>query len=99
MVRLRTGHRSTGARVDLRDYAIAHREELILKPTLLHGGAGVVPGWHRETTRQAWAEQLRAAMDGPYVLQRRIRPVPELFPTLDGSRQLTPGCCGGECSR
>src|SRR5208282_1814678 len=30
---------------DLTEYAIAQRDELILKPTLLHGGTGVVPGW------------------------------------------------------
>jgi hypothetical protein len=30
------------------DYAMAEQQELILKPTLLHGGAGVVPGWLTE---------------------------------------------------
>jgi len=76
-----------GRRVDLLDYALTHQNELALKPTLLHGGNGVLLGWHRETTPQAWAEQLRAAVDGPYVIQRRIRPVPELFPTDNGDAE------------
>jgi hypothetical protein len=69
-----------GRRVDLLDYALRSRHDLALKPTLMHGGGGVLLGWHADTTPQAWEEHVRAALDGPYVLQRRIRPVPELFP-------------------
>ena len=71
-----------GERVDLRDYAVDRRDELILKPTLLHAGKGVVPGWLVDAAE--WSRQLTAAMGGPYVLQRRIRPVPEPFPADDG---------------
>jgi hypothetical protein len=67
-----------GKRVDLLEYAAAQREDLILKPTALHGGLGVTAGWLTGT--QEWEELLRTHLDGPYVLQRRIRPVPELFP-------------------
>lgn len=73
-----------GRRVDLLDYALTHRHDLALKPTALHGGQGVLLGWHQDTTAQAWEEQVRAALDGPYVIQRRIRPVPELFPADQG---------------
>lgn len=73
-----------GRRADLLAYALSHRDDLVLKPTLLHGGQGVVLGWSADVTAQSWEEQVRAAMDGPYVLQRRIRPVPELFPGDDG---------------
>ena len=73
-----------GRRVDLLSYALTHRHDLALKPTLLHGGQGVLLGWHDDTTAQAWEEQVRAALDGPYVIQRRIRPVPELFPADSG---------------
>jgi hypothetical protein len=73
-----------GRRVDLLDYALTHQHDLALKPTLLHGGSGVLLGWREDTTAEAWQEQVRAALDGPYVIQRRIRPVPELFPA-DGS--------------
>lgn len=73
-----------GRRVDLLSYALSHQDDLALKPTLLHGGEGVLLGWHKETTTRLWEEQVRAALDGPYVLQRRVRPVPELFPNDDG---------------
>ncbi len=73
-----------GERVDLREYALARREELILKPTLLHGGSGVLPGWLTEPAE--WASRVDAAMGRPFVLQERIRPEPELFLTEDGPR-------------
>ncbi|WP_412538111.1 hypothetical protein R8Z50_19850 [Longispora sp. K20-0274] len=74
-----------GERVDLLRYAVEHRDDLILKPTLLHGGMGVVPGW--ETPAEEWREHLAGATTGHHVLQRRIRGVPELFPTADGLEQ------------
>ncbi len=73
-----------GRRVDLLDYALTHRHDLALKPTLLHGGHGVLLGWSKDTSAHTWEEQVRAALDGPYVIQRRIRPIPELFPADDG---------------
>jgi hypothetical protein len=71
-----------GAQVDLTTYALANREDLVLKPCAQFGGRGVVPGW--QTDADAWAGHLSEAMDSAYVLQRRIRPVAELFPTDDG---------------
>jgi hypothetical protein len=84
MVRRGQVTKEDGRRVDLLDYALTHRHDLALKPTLMHGGGGVLLGWRADTTPQAWEEQVRAALDGPYVLQRRIRPVPELFPGENG---------------
>jgi hypothetical protein len=69
-----------GSTVDLMDYALGHPEDLVLKPSLLHGGIGVVPGWQPDTTEQVWRDALNQAMGGPYVLQRRIRVIPELSP-------------------
>ena len=74
-----------GEQVDLLDYALANREELVLKPIALHGGDGVLLGW--QTDEATWADRLAEAMDNPWVLQRRIRPVPEEFLTDDGSEQ------------
>ena len=71
-----------GDRVDLLDYALGHREDLILKPTSMHGGLGIVAGW--QTDEAEWDRQLRELMDQPYVLQRRVRPEPEPFPGADG---------------
>jgi hypothetical protein len=71
-----------GHSVLLEDYAISERDELILKPVMLHGGAGVTPGWQTEPA--AWAALLRESMNEQFVLQRRIHPHTELFPSDDG---------------
>ncbi len=68
-----------GEGAGLLEYARAHQRDLLLKPTLMHGGIGIVPGWTVDA--QAWADALRAAAGGPYVLQRRVRPVVESFPS------------------
>jgi hypothetical protein len=68
---------------DLAAYARERREDLVLKATLLHGGDGFVGGWL--VSAREWDERVAAAMDGPYVLQERVRPVPEPFPAQDGS--------------
>jgi hypothetical protein len=73
-----------GERRDLAEYAVANQAELILKPALLHGGQGVLPGW--AATPEQWRDQLAAAMDGSYVLQRRVHPLNEPFPADDGLR-------------
>ena len=73
-----------GERVALPEFAVEQQHELVLKPTMLHGGSGVVLGW--QVDADEWSRQLRQAMDGPYVLQRRIRAVPELFPAPGGTQ-------------
>ncbi|TCC56484.1 hypothetical protein E0H73_32930 [Kribbella pittospori] len=74
-----------GQQTDLREYAIANQHELVLKPTSLHGGDGVLLGW--QTDAATWADRLDSAMGNPWVLQRRIHPVPETFLTDDGDEQ------------
>ena len=69
-----------GQRADLFDYALSHAGDLVLKPTLRYGGQDVLPGWHHQTSPGLWRDRLEKALDGPFVIQRRIRPVPELFP-------------------
>jgi hypothetical protein len=76
-----------GRSVDLAEYALANQEELILKPTLMHAGQGVLPGWTADP--QVWRDTVRDAMGEPFVLQRRVRAVPEVFPTDDGSEEWT----------
>jgi hypothetical protein len=73
-----------GGQADMAEYAGAEREHLVLKPTALHSGAGVIQGWL--TSPDEWRRQLSAAMDGPFVLQRRIRPLAEPFPAESGPR-------------
>ncbi len=74
-----------GSVVQLDSYAISERIELILKPTLLHGGAGVVAGWQTEPAE--WRDRLAEAMDGHFVLQKRIHPYTEPFPGEGGTEQ------------
>jgi histidinol-phosphate aminotransferase len=76
-----------GERVDLVEYAAAHQHDLVLKPTLMFGGRGVVLGWEPGLTAEQWRQQITAAVDGPYIVQRRIRPVAELFPDENGDLQ------------
>jgi hypothetical protein len=73
-----------GTESSLLDHALANQQELILKPALLYGGQGVVPGWSPELTPDDWHKLLLDALDGPFVLQRRIHAVPEPFPEPDG---------------
>jgi hypothetical protein len=73
-----------GSSVDLERYAIEHQEELVLKPTAYSGGAGIVPGWSPGVTADRWRAALDDAFDGTHVIQRRIRPEPELFPGKNG---------------
>jgi hypothetical protein len=73
-----------GHRTDLHEYALSHQDDLVLKPSLRYSGLGVVPGWDPQTSPRLWRQQLDEAMHGPYVLQRRIHPETELFPSQDG---------------
>ena len=78
----RTATEPGGREIDVLRHALDQQQDLILKPTLLHGGSGVVPGW--TVTAEEWKARVAEAMDGPYVVQRRIRPLPEPFPALTG---------------
>jgi hypothetical protein len=71
-----------GRTVPLEEYATSNQQELILKPTLLHGGAGVTPGW--QVSAEEWQRLLDDAWDEPFVLQQRIHPFTEPFPKADG---------------
>jgi len=71
-----------GGTVALEDYAIDQRTELILKPVMLHGGSGVTPGW--QTEPDAWARLLEQSMHKDFVLQKRLYPHTELFPSDAG---------------
>ena len=77
-----------GRTADLLDYALSHQDDLVLKPALLHGGVGVLPGWHPDTSAQLWRDRLISAIGGPWVIQRRIRSAPEMCPGEQG--QLIP---------
>lgn len=56
-----------------------HKDEILLKPNSLFGGAGIVAGW--ESDDRTWAEALRTAPRQGYVAQRRV--VPDREPVVD----------------
>lgn len=74
--------RRDGTDVDLLPYVLAHKDRLVLKPTLLYGGVGVIPGW--SVGQEEWERHIRGAVDGPYVVQERVLPVAERFVAEDG---------------
>jgi len=67
------------ADAELVDQCRADREHIILKPSGLFGGHGVVPGWER--TDAEWADALRETAAAGAIVQRRVVPKPE--PAID----------------
>lgn len=76
-----------GRQVQLEQYVLEHRTELILKPALMYAGIGIVQGWL--STPDEWHQQVEAAMGGAYIVQRRLHPAAELFPSEDGLEPWT----------
>ena len=76
-----------GRTTELVPLLLKHQDELVLKPNDEYGGKGVVLGWNTDST--AWEASVRAALEEPWVVQRRV-PVPtEPFPSLvDGSLRI-----------
>lgn len=58
--------------------AAARREDSILKPVGGYGARGIVAGW--AVTDAAWRAALVDAVGEPWILQRRVRAVPERVP-------------------
>ncbi len=75
-----------GRTIDLVPYVLANRSDLLLKPTNLHAGAGVVAGW--TCTDAEWEETVATAVNAPFIVQRRVRAVTQRFPAADGSGAL-----------
>jgi hypothetical protein len=70
-----------GSSVDLLAYALAHQNDLVLKPSFSYGGSGVMVGADPAITPAMWRDALTRAVDGCSVLQRLVRPEPEWFPS------------------
>lgn len=76
-----------GQPVDLVDYVLANRAELVLKPAQLYGGTGVLLGW--VTDQRAWTEAVHAGLRDRFVVQRRVRPSVERFPAGAGGARTS----------
>lgn len=77
-----------GDLVDLLPYVRAHREDLVVKATGSHGGLDVLPGW--STGQEEWDRAVESFAGGPYIAQRRVRPVTEEFPVGEGADETEP---------
>jgi hypothetical protein len=67
--------------IDLPDFILKHRDDLVLKPNDDTGDHHAVRGWEVDET--AWERALRRALKTPYVVQRRVEPVKAQFPLLN----------------
>ena len=67
-----------GRMVDLPEFAVQQKDNLVLKPIRLYGGTGVILGWEHE--QQAWEAALKRALEEPHVLQQRVPTPRETFP-------------------
>ena len=70
-----------GSPVDLLEYVAERRENLVLKPAHAAGGEGVHLGWTCDPSR--WAEAVREALAGGYVVQERVEITREQYPLLE----------------
>lgn len=67
---------------DLLGLVQEHPSQFVLKPVMGYGGRGVITGW--TVTAEEWRETVTRVAGGPvrYVVQERVRPVPEPMPFL-----------------
>jgi hypothetical protein len=91
-----------GTRGDLRRYALAHRDSLVIKPAAGYGGTGVELGWEHDAA--SWEQVFDAALAaGAAIVQKRIplleRDYPMLAPGLPVERlnvDYNPIYCRGD---
>ena len=70
--------------VDLVQFIVEHKDQLVLKPNDEYGGKGIVLGW--EVGDAAWAEALRTALHEPYIVQERVALPSEPYPSVVDGR-------------
>jgi len=66
--------------VDLDDFVITHRTQLVLKPNDEYGGKGVVLGWTID--QHEWEQSFLAALASSYVVQERVSVPRYPFPVV-----------------
>jgi uncharacterized circularly permuted ATP-grasp superfamily protein len=66
--------------VDLMEFIVDHRENLVLKPNDEYGGKGVVIGW--QTSTDEWNETMQHALTTPFVVQERVQLIQRDFPMV-----------------
>ncbi|MGE0882151.1 MAG: hypothetical protein AB7P14_01285 [Blastocatellales bacterium] len=69
-----------GRKVDLLEFAVTHRDQLVLKPNSDYGGRGVTLGW--ECDEEKWRQAIDDALGASFVIQERVEVQQETFPTI-----------------
>ena len=76
-----------GERIDLPEFVLANRENLVLKPSGSPSGSedddGVTLGW--ECTASEWKRCVEESIGSRFVIQERVATIPEPFPVSSGS--------------
>jgi hypothetical protein len=70
-----------GRRVDLVEFAIANREDLVLKPTHEAKGTGVELGWQHSAS--SWESAIRTALEADYVVQKKVPTERVAYPSAE----------------
>jgi hypothetical protein len=73
-----------GNPIDLVQYALANKDNLVLKPNDDYGGHGIVLGW--TVDQAAWEEGVKLALSEPYVVQRKVKLPYEGFPGFENGQ-------------
>lgn len=69
-----------GETIDLPEFILANRDNLVMKPNDEYGGKGVFIGW--ETSSADWERALAGALRSSYVVQQRVELLRQTFPEL-----------------
>lgn len=90
-----------GREVEVRDYVLAQRAHLVVKPMEGYGGSGVELGWLHSA--ESWEAAVDRAMAGGHIVQQRVRAVTQEFarlapgfPTDSFIADQNPLICSGE---
>ena len=70
-----------GEPIDLVEYVLAHKDDLVLKPAHEAGGAGVTLGWTLDAS--AWEAAVTAGLAVDSVVQRRVGVAVSDYPVLE----------------
>src|SRR5581483_2778075 len=70
-----------GTEIDLVPYVLANKDALVLKPNDDYGGKGIILGW--TVDQNLWQAAVRAALETPHVVQRKVRLPYEPFPGFE----------------
>lgn len=70
-----------GGKVDLVEYVIANREDLVLKPTHEAKGTGVELGWQHSAS--SWESAVRAALESDFVVQKKVPTERVAYPSAE----------------